>query len=435
MKEIKISFNKANIDIKTILNYQDKVKEINEKMERFEGEGSSFLGWKDLPNNINLKDLQKMEECAKKLHKEGIETLVVIGIGGSYLGVKAGIDFVFGEHPGNEQKMEIIFVGESITSTSLIQKLRYVENKKFAINVISKSGTTLEPAIAFRLFKKMLEDKIGKNNAKDYIFVTTDSSKGLLVKMAEKNGYQKFVIPEDVGGRFSVLTPVGLFPFACVGLNIKKIINGAKNANDSFSSSDLTTNIAYQYAVARHILYSKDKYKVEMFVSYESYHRFFLEWWKQLFAESEGKNGKGLLPHSAIFTTDLHSLGQFIQEGSKILFETVLTIEKPKYDLKIFEVPENENLDELNYLAEKSIHEINTIAFDATIDAHSLVGRVPNIHISIEDSSEESFGALVMFFERAVAISGYLMEINPFNQPGVEVYKTNMFKSLKKPTK
>lgn len=433
MKEIKINFNKANLDLKEILAYTDKVKEINEKMEKFEGEGSAFLGWKDLPNNINPKDVQKIEECAKKLHNEGVEVLVVIGIGGSYLGVRAGIDFIFGEYPGSEQKMEIIYVGESISSTSLIEKLKYVENKKFAINVVSKSGTTLEPAIAFRLFKKMLEDKVGKNNAKDYIFATTDASKGLLIKIAEKEGYERFVIPDDVGGRFSVLTPVGLFPFACVGINIKKIISGAKNANDIFGSSDLASNIAYQYAVARYILHTKKKYPVEMIVSYETCHRFFLEWWKQLFAESEGKNEKGLLPHSAIFTTDLHSLGQFIQEGSKVLFETVLTVKKPKYDLKMFELPQEENNDNLNYLAEKSIHEINNIAFDATIDAHSLVGRVPNIHISIEDYSEESFGTIVMFFERAVAISGYLLKINPFNQPGVEVYKTNMFKTLKKP--
>ncbi len=432
MKQIKINFDKANLTQREILEYRDKVNQINSNIEKFEGEGSAFLGWKDWAYNINPKDVQKMEECAKKLHNDGIETLVVIGIGGSYLGVKAGIDFIFGEYPGNEQKMEVIYVGESLTSTELIQKLKYVENKRFAINVISKSGTTLEPAVAFRLFKKMLEDKIGRNNAKDYIFATTDASKGLLLKLAEKEGYERFVIPDDIGGRFSVLTPVGLFPFACAGINIKKIIQGAKNASDAYAVSDLSSNIAYQYAVARYILHTKQKLPIEMLVSYETNHRYFLEWWKQLFAESEGKNGKGILPHSAIFTTDLHSLGQFIQEGSKILFETVITIDKPKYDLKMFELPQEENLDELNYLADKSIHEINNVAFDATIDAHSLVGMVPNIHISIEDYSEESFGTIVMFFERAVAMSGYLLEINPFNQPGVEIYKSNMFKTLKK---
>lgn len=433
MKEIKVNFNKCGLTQDSILEYSNKVKEINDRMEKFEGEGSSFLGWKDLPNNINPKELERMEKIAKNLYNDGIEVLVVIGIGGSYLGVKAGLDFVLGELPGDERKIEIVFVGESMSSTSILQKLKYIENKKFAINVISKSGTTLEPALSFRIFKKLLEDKVGKNNAKNYIFATTDSSKGLLLKMAEKEGYERFVIPDDVGGRFSVLTPVGLFPFACAGLNIKKIITGAKNANDIYSSSNLAINPAYQYAVARFILHTEKKYNVEMLVSYESAHKYFLEWWKQLFAESEGKNGKGLLPHSALFTTDLHSLGQFIQEGSKILFETVITTKRPKYDMKMFEVVEEENLDELNYLAEKSIHEINNVAFEATIDAHYFVGGVPNIHLSIEDYSEESFGAIVTFFERAVAISGYLLEINPFNQPGVEVYKTNMFKTLKKP--
>lgn len=433
MKEIKVNFNRSNIDESEILKYSNEVWEINERMERFEGEGSAFLGWKDLPDNINMEEVNRMDKIAKRLHDEKIETLVVIGIGGSYLGIKAGIDFILGELPSTEQKMEIIFVGESITSTSLVQKLRYVENKKFAINVISKSGTTLEPAIAFRLFKKMLEDKVGVNNAKDYIIATTDSSKGLLLNIAQTNGYETFVIPDDVGGRFSVLTPVGLFPFACAGINIKKIINGAKQANNIYSSSDLSSNLAYQYAVVRNILHKKQKLPVEMLISYESNHRFFLEWWKQLFGESEGKNGKGILPVSAIFSTDLHSLGQFIQEGSKILFETVITVRKPKYDLRIFELPQDQNLDNLNYLSGKTVHHINNVAFDATLDAHSLVGKVPNICIQIEDTTEESFGAIITFFERAVAMSGYLLGINPFNQPGVEVYKTNMFKSLKKP--
>lgn len=433
MKEININFDRSELNLKEILSWSDKVKNIHDKMEKFETEGSSFLGWKDLPNNINNKELDRMEAIAKKLHKDGVETLVVIGIGGSYLGVRAGIDFVLGELPGDEQKMEIIFVGESLSSTALVQKLRYVENKKFAINVISKSGTTLEPAIAFRLFKKMLEDKVGVNNAKDYIFATTDASKGVLLDLAMQKGYERFIIPDDVGGRFSVLTPVGLFPFACVGLNIKKMVAGAKLANDAYSSNNLGTNPAYQYAVARYLLHTQRKYPVEMLVSYENAHKYFLEWWKQLFAESEGKNGKALLPHSALFTTDLHSLGQIIQEGSKVLFETVITVKKPKYDIKIMELAQDEDLDKLNYLAGKTVHEINNIAFEATLDAHSLVGRVPNIHIQIEDYSEETFGSLVMFFERAVAISGYLLEINPFNQPGVEVYKSNMFKTLKKP--
>lgn len=433
MKKIKIDFKRA-IDLNNIYSYKDKVKIIHEKMEKFESEGSAFLGWKDLPNKVNQDEIKKMEECASKLHDEQIETLVVVGIGGSYLGVKAGIDFVYGNYPSkHDTKMEIIFVGESLSSTDLAQKLKYVENKKFAINVISKSGTTLEPAVAFRMFKKLLEDKVGRNNAKNYIFATTDASKGALFNLATIEEYQKFIIPDDIGGRFSVLTPVGLFPFACIGMNIKKILSGAKKANDEYSDSSLQNNIAYQYAVARHIFYSQHKLPVEMLVAYEPNLKYFLEWWKQLFGESEGKNSKGILPHSALFTTDLHSLGQFIQEGSKILFETVLTVKKPLIDLNIIEVPKEEDYDNLNYLSGKTIHQINNVAFEATIDAHSLIGKIPNIHIEIPEFDEENFGQIVTFFERAVAMSGYLLEINPFNQPGVEVYKSNMFKILKKP--
>lgn len=432
MKKINVNFKRA-IDIKEILAFQEKVEQIHNKMEKFESEGNAFLGWKDLPNKINLTEIDEMEKIAKKLHKENIQVLVVIGIGGSYLGAKAGIDFVFGNMPSLDKKMEIIFAGESLSSTDLAQKLKYVEDKKFAINVISKSGTTLEPAIAFRMFKKLLEDKIGRYNASEYIFATTDSSKGALYNLANNEQYKKFVIPDDVGGRFSVLTPVGLFPFACAGLNIKKIISGAKNATDEYSSPQLINNNAYQYAVARYIFHTKQNLGVEFLVSYEPNLDYFLEWWKQLFGESEGKNNKGLLPNSAIFSTDLHSLGQFIQDGTKIFFETVITVKKPLIDLNIIEVPEEENYDNLNYLSGKTLHEINNVAFEATIDAHSFVGKVPNIHIELPELSEEVLGQIIIFFERAVAISGYLLEINPFNQPGVEVYKSNMFKILKKP--
>lgn len=431
MKKIKLNINRA-VDITNVMKYEKKVKEIHEKMESYESLGNEFLGWKDLPNNINLDDIKKMEHVAQSLHKNKIEVLVVIGIGGSYLGVKAGIDYILGNFPtSSEKKLEVLFAGESLSSTDLAQKLRYVENKKFAINVISKSGTTTEPAIAFRMFKKLLEDKIGKNNAKDFIIATTDANKGSLFDLSEKEGYEKFVIPDNIGGRFSVLTPVGLFPFACVGLNIKKMLHGARLANEDFSIDSLEDNSAYQYAVARFILWKERGYVSEMIVSYEPNMNYFLEWWKQLFGESEGKLSKGLLPHSAIFTTDLHSLGQFIQEGSKVLFETIITVNKPIIDLEIIE--DKENLDNLNYLIDQSLHQINNVAFQATLDAHTSVGQVPNIHIELPKLDEESFGEIVMFFEKAVAMSAYLMEINPFNQPGVEVYKNNMFKILKKP--
>lgn len=432
MKKIKLNINRA-IDVTNIMKYKNIVKDIHDQMEKYESLGNEFLGWKDLPNNINMDDIKKMESVASNLHKSKIEILVVIGIGGSYLGVRAGIDYVLGNFPTNrERKLEIIFAGESLSSTDLAQKLRYVENKKFAINVISKSGTTTEPAIAFRMFKKLLEDKIGKNNAKDYIIATTDANKGSLFELSEQEGYTKFVIPDNIGGRFSVLTPVGLFPFACVGLNIKKMLSGAKTANEDFSINALEDNLAYQYAVTRFILWKDKGFISEMIVSYEPNINYFLEWWKQLFGESEGKMNKGLLPHSAIFSTDLHSLGQFIQEGSKVLFETVITVKKPIIDIEIVE--DKDDLDNLNYLIDKSVHEINNIAFQATVDAHSSVGQVPNIHIELPELNEESFGAIVMFFERAVTMSAYLMEINPFNQPGVEVYKTNMFRILKKPS-
>ena len=433
MKQIKVDFKRA-IDIKHLLAYSDRVKELHDRMEKFESEGATFLGWKDLLQRIDWQEVKKMEECAAKLHKEKIEVLVVIGIGGSYLGAKAGLDFIYGLYPSaNEMQMQIIFAGESFSSTDLAQKLKYVENKRFAINVVSKSGTTLEPALAFRMFKKLLEDKVGRHNAAHYIFATTDASKGALFNLATHEGYQKFVIPDDIGGRFSVLTPVGLFPFACAGMNLKKLLAGAKNAAEEYSSPLLGNNQAYQYAVARYLFYNERKLGVEFLISYEPAMKYFLEWWKQLFGESEGKNSKGLLPHSALFSTDLHSLGQFIQDGSKIFFETVITLKKPTIDLSVLEVPEDEDFDKLNYLTGKTIHQINEAAFEATIDAHSSVGKVPNIHIEVSEFSEEAFGQLVVFFERAVAMSGYLIEINPFNQPGVEVYKSNMFRILKKP--
>ncbi len=431
MKKIKLNINRA-VNLTNIMKYEKQVKEIHDEMEKYESLGNEFLGWKDLPNNIDMQDIKEMELTAKKLHNSGIEVLVVVGIGGSYLGVKAGMDFILGNYPTpEERKLEIIFAGESLSSTDLAQKLKYVENKKFAINVISKSGTTTEPAIAFRMFKALLEDTIGKNNAKNYIVATTDANKGSLFQLAEKEGYKKFVIPDNIGGRFSILTPVGLFPFACLGLNIKKIIIGAKMANEDYGIDSLEDNLAYQYAVTRFILWKEKGFISEMIVAYEPNLDYFLEWWKQLFGESEGKLNKGLLPHSAIFSTDLHSLGQFIQEGSKVLFETVITVTKPIIDLEIVE--DMENLDNLNYLIDKSVHEINNVAFQATLDAHSSVGQVPNIHLELPELNEESFGWIVMFFERAVAMSAYLMEVNPFNQPGVEIYKTNMFRILKKP--
>lgn len=411
-----------------IQKYATQVEKAATKMENLESVGYKFLGWKDLPIEYDRDEVKEIKKTVKKLIKNGVELLVVIGIGGSFAGAKAAIEMVLGKYP-KEQKMEIIFAGESLSPTDLAQKLDYAHTRNFAINVISKSGTTTEPAIAFRLFKKLLEEKVGTNNASQFIIATTDGNSGALNKIAKLNQYKTFVIPDNIGGRFSVLTPVGLLPMACAGLNIDQIMAGALAGHKNFSSTKLANNLAYQYAVARFILTAK--YPVEMMVQYEPQMSAFNEWWKQLAGETEGKNGKGVLPTSAIFSTDLHSLGQFIQEGSKVLFETVLTVSKPNVDIPM--LSDMRNLDNLNYLEQKTLHEINTVAFKATVDAHVKVGKVPNIHLEFEALDEFHFGELVIFFERAVAMTGYLQGINPFNQPGVEIYKTNMFRQLGKP--
>ena len=422
------------LDLKTavtedaVKKYASNVKKIAQKMDALESEGFEYLGWKDLPENYSKSEIKDMNQVAKRLKKDGVDLLVVIGIGGSFAGAKAAIEMIQGEYP-TKNAMEIMFVGESISSTNLAQKLAYVQDKNFAINVISKSGTTTEPAIAFRLFKKILEGKVGFNNASKYIIATTDVEKGALLRLSKENEYKTFVIPDNIGGRYSVLTPVGLFPMACVGIDIEKIMKGAQMAHRKYMKDSLEENDAYRYAVARIIL--SNKYPVELMVAYEPQLKAFNEWWKQLAGESEGKNQKGLFPASAIFSTDLHSLGQFIQEGTKMLFETVITVAQPTMDVPIIE--EDIDLDNLNYLSSKTVHYVNKMAFEATRDAHVKVGKVPNIHIEIDKMDEINFGQLVIFFERAVAMTAYLMGVNPFNQPGVEVYKQNMFTKLGKP--
>lgn len=422
------------LDLKTAITedalkkYSANVKKIAGKMEALESEGYEYLGWKDLPENYDKGEIKNINQVAKRLRKDGVELLVVIGIGGSFAGAKAAIEMIQGEYP-TRSEMEIMFVGESISSTNLAQKLAYVQNKNFAINVISKSGTTTEPAIAFRLFKKILEGKVGFNNASKYIVATTDVEKGALLRLSKENEYKTFVIPDNIGGRYSVLTPVGLFPMACVGIDIEKVMKGANIAHKKYMKDSLEENDAYKYAVSRVIL--SQKYPIELMVAYEPQMKAFNEWWKQLAGESEGKNQKGVFPASAIFSTDLHSLGQFIQEGSKVMYETVITVTEPTMDVPIIE--EDIDLDNLNYLSSKTVHFVNQKAFEATRDAHVKVGKVPNIHIEIDKMDELHFGQLVIFFERAVAMTAYLMGVNPFNQPGVEVYKQNMFTKLGKP--
>ncbi|NQZ29276.1 MAG: glucose-6-phosphate isomerase [Mycoplasmatales bacterium] len=423
---IKLNLEKA-VTERAIKKYNDKVTAIHNAMENYSSEGSDFLGWKDLPSNYNKEEFKEIKKESKRLKAEGVELLVVIGIGGSYLGAKSAIDFVQGNYPV-KRDMEVMFVGESISSTDLAQKLSYAQNKQFAINMISKSGGTTEPALAFRLFRKLLEEKLGESNASKFIIATTDANNGSLVRQAIENEWTRFIIPDSVGGRFSVLTPVGLFPMACAGLNIDKVMDGASNGQRLYGEPN-SKNDAYKYAVARYIL--GKKYGAEMLVSYEPQMAYLNEWWKQLFGESEGKNEKGLLPTSAIFSTDLHSMGQFIQDGTKILFETVMTVKEPNFDVKITE--EERNLDGLNYLTEKTVHDVNMIAFEGVTDAHAIIGKVPNIHIEVGKMDEENLGQLFYFFQRACAMSAYLLGVNPFNQPGVEIYKSNMFKLLEKP--
>ena len=412
-----------------ITKYEKVVARMATKMEKLESTGFEYLGWKDLPDTYSKDEIKDIKTTVKGLLKENVDTLVVIGIGGSFAGAKAAIDMIKSRYSAkNKTDMEIIFVGESLSSTDLAQKLEYVSNKNFAINIISKSGTTTEPALAFRLFWQLLKDKVGNYNASKFIVATTDAHNGALKTIANKNSFKTFVIPEDVGGRYSVLTPVGLFPIACAGIDIQKVMDGATAANQKYKVPTIE-NDAYKYAAARH--YLSNKYKVELMVQYEPHMAAFNEWWKQLAGESEGKNEKGLFPASAVFSTDLHSLGQFIQDGSKVLFETVLTVETPTYNVAI--IRNEENLDNLNYLCEKTVHEVNEVAFKATTEAHVKIGNVPNIHLSYPKLNAKTFGELVVFFQRAVAMTAYLQDVNPFNQPGVEIYKTNMFKMLGKP--
>ncbi|WP_027120470.1 glucose-6-phosphate isomerase [Mycoplasmopsis lipofaciens] len=426
MKLLNLNLNDV-VSEKELLSYEQKVLKIHNALKNKTVLESNWLGWMTLPNNIDSNEIQKMHQIVNKWEMQKVEIVVVIGIGGSYLGAKSGYEFIYGEYSQKRPKMELLFAGNSISAESLIAQLQYVENKKFAINVISKSGTTLEPSIAFREFRKLLETKVGSTHAKDLIVATTDSSKGVLYDLAIKKGYEKLVIPNDVGGRFSVLSPVGLFPFLCAGLDINNLLKGAQQANKDADEINILKNDAFKYAIARHIL--AKKYKVEMMISYEPKMQYFSEWWKQLYGESEGKDNKGLFPTSGIFSTDLHSLGQMIQEGSKILFETILILDKPKNDI-VFEI-EKENDDKLNYLDGKTLHEVNWTAFKGTLEAHKNTGGVPNITMTFNSFDELTLGYLFQFFERSLAISAYLLGVNPFNQPGVEVYKSNMFKMLK----
>lgn len=427
-KHLTVDYSKATdfFDIKEMAKIEEEIKVAHDVLHNKTGKGNDFLGWVELPNNYDKEEFSRVQKAAKKIQGDS-DVLLVIGIGGSYLGAKAALEML-NKHFDKNRKLEIIFVGHHISSSYMMDLMDYIDGKDFSINVISKSGTTTEPAIAFRAFKKILIEKYGKLEAKDRIYATTDKSKGALRTLANQEGYETFIVPDDVGGRFSVLTAVGLLPIAASGINIDDIMSGAQDAYKEYLENSLE-NEAYKYVAVRNLLYRSGK-KIEMLVNYEPALFFVGEWWKQLYGESEGKDNKGIFPASASFSTDLHSLGQYIQDGERHLFETVLNVEAPRREMLVEE--DDLNLDGLNYLKGQTVDFVNKQAFLGTLLAHN-DGGVPNIIVNLPKLDAYTFGYLVYFFEKACAVSGYLIDVNPFNQPGVEDYKRNMFALLGKP--
>ncbi len=409
---------------------QAEVSKAHAMLHEGTGQGSDFLGWIDLPVNYDKAEFAQIKECAEKIKKDS-EALVVLGIGGSYLGARAAIEFVKSNNYNLVKKdtPDIYFGGNTISSSAVSELIKLIEGKDFSINVISKSGTTTETAIAFRIFKKLAEEKYGKEEAAKRIYVTTDKSRGALKALADSEGYKTFVVPDDVGGRYSVLTAVGLLPIAVAGIDVDAIMQGAADAREAYSKDDVLSNDCYKYAAIRNMLY-RDGKKLEMMAAYEPSMTMWCEWFKQLFGESEGKENKGIYPTSAIFSTDLHSLGQYIQQGERSLFETVIWVNNPKENVEI--EFDDANGDGLNFVAGKTVHFVNSKAFAGTVLAHT-DGDVPNIVLEIEKQDEYTLGQMIYFFEKACGISGYMLGVNPFDQPGVESYKKNMFVLLGKP--
>ena len=433
MGNIKVNFKNARVFEKNVMKYANQVAEIHEELHEKSKDKTEFLGWLNLPTDYDKKEFERIKKAAKKIQSDS-EILLVIGIGGSYLGARAVIEALtsnfYNMLDAKKRKTpQILYVGNNLNPNYINNIIDIIGNKDLSINVISKSGTTTEPAIAFRIFRELLENKYGLKEARKRIYVTTDAQNGALKTLAKKEKYETFVIPENVGGRYSVLTPVGLLPIATAGIDIDKLMNGAKIAQDKYADENLKYNECYQYAVIRNILYEKEK-NIELLITYEPRMHYMIEWWKQLFGESEGKEEKGIYPSGAEFTTDLHSLGQYIQEGRRNLFETVINIKKTETDLNINH--DEDDLDCLNYLEGKSLDYINKKAMEGTIEAH-VEGDVPNIVIHMDQLDEETLGHLIYFFELSCAMSGKILGINPFNQPGVEKYKTNMFRLLGKP--
>ena len=433
MSNLKLDLKESGISQKSILKYSEEVENIHKNLHNRANDEKDFVGWLELPTNYDKKEFSRIKKAAKKIKKES-DILVVIGIGGSYLGARAVIESLtssfFNMLSNKERKApQILYAGNSLSANYLNELIEYIGDKDFSVNVISKSGTTTEPAIAFRIFREILENKYGIEEARSRIYATTDKAKGALKTLAENEGYEQFVVPDNVGGRYSVLTAVGLLPIATAGIDIDKLMAGALTAQERYNDPNLKYNECYQYAVARNILYRLYK-DIEILVNYEPKMHYFTEWWKQLFGESEGKEQKGIFPAGVDFTTDLHSMGQYIQEGRRNLFETVIDIKNPNSDIEI--QSDEDNLDGLNYLAGKKLDYVNKKAMEGTIKAHTS-GDVPNIKITLNKLDEENIGELIYFFEKACSMSGMILGVNPFNQPGVEEYKKNMFKLLKKP--
>ena len=433
MKDLKIDLKNAKIEEEEILKYSKKVADIHKELYKKADNEKEFLGWLKLPTDYDKKEFKRIEKVAKKVQRDS-DIFLVIGIGGSYLGARAVIEAMNSNFanaiPEEELKYpKVIFVGNNLNPDYINDIIEFIGDKDISINVISKSGTTTEPAIAFRIFREFLENKYGIDEARSRIYATTDKAKGALKVLAQNEGYEQFVVPDNVGGRYSVLTAVGLLPIATAGIDIDKLMEGAKIAQERYDDPNLKYNECYQYAVIRNILYKLYK-NTEILVNYEPKMYYLTEWWKQLFGESEGKEQKGIFPAGVNNTTDLHSMGQYIQEGRRCLFETVLAVENSNSDIKINS--DDDNLDGLNYLAGKTLDYVNKKAMEGTIKAH-VSGDVPNIKITMEKLDEVNIGELIYFFEKACAMSGSILGVNPFNQPGVEEYKKNMFKLLKKP--
>ena len=433
MVDLKLNLDNTGIDKKNIMEYKEIVENIHKELHDRANNENDFVGWLELPTNYDKEEFERIKKSAERIQNDS-DILVVIGIGGSYLGARAVIESLtstfYNMLPDKTRKTpQILYAGNNLSPNYINELVELIGDKDFSVNVISKSGTTTEPAIAFRIFREILENKYGIEEARSRIYVTTDKQKGALKTLADGEGYEEFVIPDNIGGRYSVLTAVGLLPIAVAGIDIDKLMEGARIAQERYADSSLKYNECYQYAVVRNILYKLNK-NTEILVNYEPKMHYFTEWWKQLYGESEGKEQKGIFPAGVDFTTDLHSMGQYIQEGRRNLFETVIAINKPNSNITIN--PDDDNLDGLNYLAGKKLDFVNKKAMEGTIKAH-VSGDVPNIVVNLARLDETVIGQLIYFFEKACAMSGLILGVNPFNQPGVEEYKKNMFKLLEKP--